>query len=144
MLALGVGVFVGGWVVPQAGPGAALAEHHEGAEHGRIFEMRTYTTRPGLLKNLHARFRDHTNYLFVKHGMSLVGYWTPTDKPETLVYMLAYPSMEARKKSWDAFRNDPVWQAAFKGSHESAGGPLLIKGGVVSQYLKATDYSPLH
>ena len=52
--------------------------------------------------------------------------------------------MEAREKSWDAFRNDPVWQAVYKSSHEEAGSPLLVKGGVVSQFLKATDYSPLH
>jgi hypothetical protein len=120
---------------------AAEAAHHEKA--GRLFEMRTYTVRPGLLDNLHARFRDHTNYLFVKHGMSLVGYWTPVDKPDTLVYLLAYPSREARQKSWDAFKADPAWQKAYKDSHENAGSPLLKKGGVVSQFLHATDYSPL-
>jgi hypothetical protein len=139
-----VGMLVGAWLAPAASQRAALADHHEAGKQGRIFEMRTYTTRPGLLKNLHERFRDHTNYLFVKHGMSLVAYWTPTDKPDTLVYVLAYPSMAAREKAWNGFRDDPVWQAAFKGSRERAGGSLLIKGGVVSQFLKATDYSPLH
>jgi nucleoside-diphosphate-sugar epimerase len=31
------------------------------------------------LEALHARFRDHTNALFVKHGMTVVGYWVPSD-----------------------------------------------------------------
>src|SRR5437870_9710035 len=44
----------------------------------RFFEMRTYIANPGKMQALHARFRDHTNKLFVKHGMELVGYWTPT------------------------------------------------------------------
>ena len=38
--------------------------------------MRTYTTHEGQLVNLHKRFRDHTNRIFEKHGMELVGYWT--------------------------------------------------------------------
>lgn len=150
--ALAVACLLAGWLVGRGGwsdhkgpewglSRAAEAAHHE--KDGRVFEMRTYTVRPGLLDNLHARFRDHTNYLFVKHGMSLVGYWTPVDKPDTLVYLLAYPSREARQASWDAFKADPAWQKAYKDSHEKAGSPLLKKGGVVSQFLHATDYSPL-
>ena len=41
----------------------------------RVFEMRTYYANPGKMTALHARFRDHTNKLFVKHGMTLIGYW---------------------------------------------------------------------
>ena len=41
-----------------------------------IYEMRTYTTHPGKLDDLHNRFRKHTNGFFIKHGMTLVGYWT--------------------------------------------------------------------
>ncbi len=44
-----------------------------GNEH--LFEMRTYTTTPGHLPNLHARFRDHTLALFKKHGMTNLAYF---------------------------------------------------------------------
>src|SRR5437764_13859278 len=67
-------------------------------KHG-CFEMRTYTAADGKLDALHARFRDHTNALFLKHGMTVIGYWTPTDGEKaknTLVYILAYPDREAR------------------------------------------------
>ena len=60
----------------------------------RVFEMRTYIAAPGKLDDLNARFRDHTNKLFVKHGMELIGYWTPAADPaakNTLIYILAYP-----------------------------------------------------
>ena len=107
----------------------------------RFFEMRTYTTNEGKLCDLHKRFRDHTNRLFKKHGMELVGYWTPNDKEETLVYILAYPSLEARDKSWKAFRDDPEWQNVYKQSHIDAGGKIVKA--VDSLFLNPTDYSPI-
>ena len=105
----------------------------------RVFEMRTYTTAEGRLNVLHKRFREHTNYLFVKHGMTLIGYWTPTDKPETLVYILAYPNMEARKKSWKGFMGDEAWKKAWADSKKD--GPVVTK--VEAQFLTPSDYSPI-
>jgi hypothetical protein len=108
----------------------------------RVFEMRTYTTAPGKLDALHARFRDHTNKIFVKHGMQLVGYWTPTDEAtasNTLIYILAYPSLEARQASWNAFKDDPDWKKAFAESR--ADGPIVTK--VDSRFMTPTDYSPI-
>ena len=43
----------------------------------RVFELRTYTTTPGNLERLFARFRNHTLALFAKHGMTNLFYWTP-------------------------------------------------------------------
>ena len=105
----------------------------------RVFEMRTYTTAEGRLSVLHKRFREHTNYLFVKHGITLIGYWTPVDKPETLVYIIAFPNMEAQKKSWSGFVNDPAWKKAYAASKKD--GPVVTK--VESQFLNPTDYSPI-
>lgn len=119
----------------------AMAEPAPAADH-RIFEMRTYTTNEGKLDDLHARFRDHTNRIFVKHGITLIGYWTPVEGPEsknTLVYILAYPSREARERAWQAFRNDPEWQKAKADSEKNG---VLVKN-VDSKFLRATDYSPI-
>ena len=115
------------------------ADASSSAAAGRIFEMRTYYTNEGKINDLHARFRDHTSYLFVKHGITLVGYWSPVDDPTTLVYMLAYPSREAREKSWKGFMGDPAWQKAFKDS--TADGRLVKK--IDQKFLTATDYSPI-
>jgi hypothetical protein len=121
----------------------------------RVFELRTYTASKGNLDNLNARFRDHTLKLFEKHGMTNVGYWVLAkdqkgaqspwkEQPDaTLIYLLAHKSSDSAKKSWDAFRNDPDWISARKASEEKAGGSLTIKDGVKSQFLKATDYSPM-
>jgi hypothetical protein len=113
------------------------------ASDSRCFELRTYTAAPGKLEALHARFRDHTNALFVKHGMTVVGYWVPSDADKgaanTLVYLLAYPDRAAREKAWSAFGSDPDWNAARKASEVD--GKLTEK--VESVFLTATDYSPL-
>ena len=107
------------------------------------FELRTYTAAPGKLEALHARFRNHTNRLFAKHGMKIVGFWVPSDKDKgadnTLVYLLRYPDRAAREKSWEDFRKDPEWIAARDASEAS--GKLVDN--VVSVMLTATDYSPL-
>ncbi|MEQ1859184.1 MAG: NIPSNAP family protein [Chthoniobacteraceae bacterium] len=120
---------------------------------GRVFEMRTYTTPPGRLENLHARFRDHTVKLFAKHGMTNLFYWKLLpDQPKnanllgtpdtTLIYLLAHQSPDAAKASFGAFRGDPDWVAARKASEEKAGGSLTVeKDGVKSLFMKATDYS---
>ena len=63
--------------------------------NARLFELRTYTTNPGKLENLHSRFRDHTLRIFTKHGMSNFLYWRPTGgQPgweNRMVYLLDLP-----------------------------------------------------
>jgi hypothetical protein len=108
----------------------------------RVFEMRTYYAPPGKMEALHARFRDHTNKLFVKHGMTLIGYWSPIDaklSQEKLIYILAYPSKAAADKSWNDFRTDPDWIAVKAKTEEN--GTLVSK--VESVFLNPTDYSPI-
>lgn len=108
----------------------------------RVFEMRTYYAHPGKMKALHARFRNHTNKLFEKHGMTLIGYWSPINEKEAeqkMVYILAYPSKEAADKSWAAFRKDPDWITVKNASEKD--GPIVAK--VESVFLNPTDYSPI-
>jgi hypothetical protein len=107
---------------------------------GKFYELRIYHAAPGKLEELHNRFRQHTNKLFVKHGMEIVGFWGPTDKEKgsatDLIYVLAYPSREAREKSWKGFAADPVWLEARKASEVN--GKLTDK--VESIYMGEVDY----
>jgi hypothetical protein len=121
-------------------PAAEPAASASLAKDSRCFEMRTYYPAPGKFEALHARFRDHTNKLFVKHGMELVGYWVPTDKAqEKLVYILAHKSRDAAKQSWQDFQNDPAWKKAH--AESEINGKLVDKVEVV--FMSATDYSPI-
>jgi hypothetical protein len=108
----------------------------------QCFEMRTYTAADGKLDALHARFRDHTNKLFLKHGMDIVGFWVPSEgdkSKNTLVYVLAYPDRAARDKMWKAFQEDPDWKAARTESEKN--GKLVEH--VESVFMTPTDYSPI-
>jgi len=109
-------------------------------EKNRVFEIRTYYANEGKLDALLARFQDHTVALFKKHGMTNIGYWLPTDNKENkLIYMLAYPSREARGKAWKAFIADPNWKKAYKESTRE--GKLVKK--VVNDFLAGTDFSKI-
>jgi hypothetical protein len=105
----------------------------------RYFELRIYYTSAGRLDALLERFEDHTTKIFEKHGMENIGYWVPVDRPNTLYYILAYPSKEARDKSWAAFSADPKWKKVQAKSEESG----KIVDSVASVFMKATDIVPL-
>lgn len=130
-----LGAFSMGYLVRGSVPGEPVAF----AQGHRIFELRTYTAGEGKLDLLHARFRNHTVKLFEKHGITNIIYGKTLDAPlsqNTLVYVLAYPNREAAKKSWEAFRADPVW---VKARAESGVGDVKVE----SVYFEPTDYSPM-
>ncbi len=107
-----------------------------------VYELRTYTTNPGKLDALNARFRDHTVKLFKKHGIESVGYWVPADgelSKNTLIYVIKHQSRDAAAASWQAFREDPAWQKVAQESQQD--GRILAKR-PESVYMEATDYSP--
>jgi NIPSNAP len=105
----------------------------------RCFELRTYTVAPGKLEALHRRFQDHAMALFKKHGVEVVAFWMPADRPDTVMYMLAHPSCEAAPAAWKAFFDDPAWIAARDASEKN--GPLVTK--VEKVFMTPTPYSPL-
>jgi hypothetical protein len=113
---------------------------------GRVYEMRTYYAAEGKLEALHARFRDHTVAIFQKHGMTVVGFWVPVDGTtgaatgNTLVYVLSYPSLDARKKSWDAFGADPGVDRSEDRVREER---QARRQGRLRCSSRLTDYSPL-
>lgn len=112
------------------------------AQNQKVFELRTYQATPGNLGNLHARFRDHTIRIFRKHGMEIVGFWSPTSEEERddiLVYLLAHDSQDAADASWQAFGADPEWASVAEESNKNG----QILAGVERKYMVATDYSPM-
>jgi hypothetical protein len=106
------------------------------AKDSRCFELRTYTVREGSsIDLLHSRFRDHTNRLFKKHGMTIVGFWQPVAKPDQLIYLLAYKDAAARDAAWAAFGADPEWVKVRT--------EMAVQIQVDNVFMSATDYGPL-
>ncbi len=132
------GMFALGMMSGMQMPDAVAAQ----ADTERVYELRTYYTNDGKLDALHDRFNNHTNQLFVRHNITLIGYWTPADGDDadnTLTYLVAHDSREAARANWMAFISDPDWKAAYAESIKD--GKLVKK--IDSTYLNPTDYSPL-
>ena len=110
----------------------------------RVFELRTYTTAPNRLKNLHARFRDHTCEIFKNHGMTNVAYWTPMDnnkgKFNTLIYIISHYGTTQAKKNWRGFVGDPDWKKV-RADSEKDGKILAMTPHKV--FMNSLDYSPI-
>lgn len=117
------------------------------SEPERLFELRTYKASEGRLHHLDARFRNHTIGLFAKHGMENLVYLHPMADQEgasdTLIYLIAHRDKAARQASFAAFRDDPEWREARANSEARAGGSLTVRGGVTSQLMHPTYFSPM-
>jgi NIPSNAP len=112
-----------------------------GAKSDVVYELRVYHANEGKLDALVARFRDHTDAIFKRHGMISIAYWLPTDEPlkgRTLIYILKHPSRAAAIANWKAFHDDPEWIKVSTASEVN--GKLVEK--VDSTYMTLTDWSP--
>jgi hypothetical protein len=106
-----------------------------------VYELRIYHAAPGKLAELLARFRDHTDKLFARHGMKSVAYWTPIDEPQksnTLIYILQHPSREEAAANWKSFQDDPEWKSVKEKSELNG----KLTESIDSTFLALTDFSP--
>lgn len=111
------------------------------AEESPVFELRVYTTHPGKMPDLLARFKNHTTKIFERHGMGNVGYWSPVEQKggDKLYYILKHKSRAAAEASWKAFGADPEWVKVRAASE--ANGPIVA--GVESTFLTSTEFSAI-
>lgn len=119
---------------------ASFAVHAQAEPSNRLYELRVYYASEGKLPDLMNRFQKHTLKYFKRYQMRLEGFWLPLgeNKENKLVYVLSYPSREAREKSWKEFMSDTGWINVMKNSAEN--GELVAK--IESTFLKTTDFSP--
>jgi hypothetical protein len=113
----------------------------DGASDEAVYELRIYRTNEGKLDGLDARFRDHTIGIFDRYGMQSVGYWHPSDSPDsqdTLIYILRHNSRDAAKASWKSFGADEQWKKAAKESQQNG---RFLRERPELVYMSPTDYS---
>jgi len=84
----------------------------------RCFELRMYTVDVdkvntadfnGGINELHQRFREEEVAIFEKHGAEVIGVWQDVNRPNTLIWMLAYRDLAHRDEVWAGFAADPAW-----------------------------------
>jgi hypothetical protein len=106
-----------------------------------IYESRSYTTLPGRMPALLARFENVTLGFWETYGIRQVAFFT-TVVGETnldLTYYLAWESMAEREEKWNAFQSDPAWIAARAASE--ADGQIVAK--ITNSFLAPTKFSAL-
>ena len=105
-----------------------------------IYEYRAYDAVPGARHRLLERI-DAAHPLFLKHGMTAVGFWTPSvgDYNNKVIYIVAHENEAAREKSWTAFQADPEWQKHRELNEKD--GPLVHR--IINSLLVPTNFSPL-
>ncbi|WP_044173995.1 NIPSNAP family protein [Flectobacillus major] len=117
----------------------ALFQANADTPQDRVYEMRIYYASEGKFEDLMARFRNHTLKYFAKHNMKVEGFWLPLENKENkMIYVLSYPSREAREASWKSFMADTGWQKVMKES--AVNGEIVAK--IENLFLKMTDFSP--
>ncbi|MFE5318439.1 NIPSNAP family protein [Paenibacillus sp. NPDC056579] len=102
-----------------------------------LYELRIYYIYPGKMQDINDRFAKHTLGIFAKHGMRVTDFWIDTDPEHNrLYYVMEFPDMESRNKSFEAFRNDPEWQKVKEETERD--NPIVEK--VESIYLKQAPF----
>ena len=111
------------------------------ADDSPVFELRVYTTHPGKMPDLLARFKNHTTKIFERHGMVNVGYWLPVEQKggDKLHYILKHKNRAAAEASWKAFVAAPEWIKVH--AESEANGPIVA--GIESTFLMPTDFSAI-
>lgn len=111
------------------------------ADDSPVFELRVYTTHPGKMTDLLARFQNHTTKIFERHGMVNVGYWLPVEQKggDKLFYILKHKNRAAAEASWKAFGADPEW---IKVRSESEANGAIVAS-VESTFLTSTEFSAI-
>jgi hypothetical protein len=105
-----------------------------------IYEYRKYTATPGNLPNLHNRFEEAVLGLFERHGIDVVGFWTPVvgGSNTELHYIVRWSDLETMEKSWAALFADPeTSEVVAKFDRNGA-----IVASAENQLWNLTSYSP--
>jgi hypothetical protein len=107
-----------------------------------VFQLRTYHLLPGRLDAIQARFRDHTQALFEKQGLSNYPYWITVEKEgvqSKLVYLIGHQNKEEFNAAFGRFVADPEWIKVRDASEVS--GKIVEK--IDSHFYTALPFSPM-
>lgn len=75
-----------------------------------IYELRKYVAANGKINELHNRFEKHVLSLFKKNRITIVGFWTHCDDPNTIIYLCRFQNENAKNQAWAAFKKDSEWK----------------------------------
>jgi len=105
-----------------------------------IHQLRIYEIFERNKAAFHARFRDHAARIMARHGFRIVAMWETASAGRTeFAYILAWPDIATKTKSWASFMADPEW-AEIKRVTRIEHGDMV--GAIEDRILTPTPYSP--
>lgn len=105
-----------------------------------INQLRIYEIFEPNKAAFHARFRDHAMRIMKRYGFELVGMWEAQSAQRLeFVYILAWPDLETKNRSWAAFMADEEW-SEIKRATRACHGDLV--GVIEDRIMTPTDYAP--
>jgi len=106
-------------------------------------EYRRYECMPGKLPALRDLMANLAVPIFNRVGMKLIAAWEPIagEVEATVIYVLAFDSLEDRERKWKAFYDDAEWKAKRGEIAKKEGGPIVAK--ITNMFLTPASYSPI-
>jgi len=92
------------------------AAQHEKAEVTSMIEIRSYNLKPGTRDRFHQRFERESLPMLRRWNVDVVAYGPSLHDRDSWYLMRAYPSLEERQRSEDAFYGSDEWK---KGPREA-------------------------
>lgn len=93
-----------------------------------IEQLRLYTINPDNKDAFLSRFRDHAARIMRdRYGFEIKAMWlSQEDDALRFVYLLSWPSVEAKQKGWADFMADEEWAEIKRTSAASISGELVF------------------
>ena len=91
-------------------PSPSAPEVEAAVQRNHVVEIRSYNLKTGTRERFHARFVAEALPLLQRHAIDVVAYGPSLHDPDSYFLMRAYPSLEARQVSEDAFYGSDEWR----------------------------------
>jgi hypothetical protein len=109
----------------------------------RVFDLRIYSVLRGKLDTFRNRWRDFAVPIYERHGLHSVGWWIAEKQDayghDQFICLLAGESLDAIRKSIDAFHQDAEWQRLEKDTERDG----KLRSAATAYKLTPADFSAL-
>ena len=82
-----------------------------GEPAGQVVEIRVYTLKPGVRDRFHRLFLEQALPMLRRWNVDVVAYGPSLHDDDSYVLMRAFPSVEVRERSEDAFYGSQEWKS---------------------------------
>jgi len=97
-------------------PAVLVSPVHVQAQAKRFVEIRSYNLKPGTRDRFHRRFVEEALPMLKRWKVDVVAYGPSAHDKDSYYLMRAYPGLDERQKSEDAFYGSDEWK---KGPREA-------------------------